>query len=412
MKIQISKNLKNLSKLFPCELYVVGGYIRNHIMGIDNEDVDIVSRLSLAEIEDLLQGTAFSFKVKSKTLGSALICIGDEKYEYTTLRKDFYGEGGAHMPERVEFVDSIEEDAKRRDFACNAIYYDIKNDKIYDFYGGIEDINKKIIKTVETPDDVLCHDGVRILRLFRFQCELNFKIDKPTLLAAFKYKTNLRDVSGERVIYEITRILHSPNKYKGISKPKAYMKALKNFNKGVLWPCVGIDCNKLKFNMVKKVEHKSQGFLIDVIDNVNPISISYYLNLILSNSFGLSRKMCDFYINILSGYYAALNVEQNKPYFFKYFDNFPQILELLVHKSKYLANKYEFFYKYIISHKLVVSTKDLKITGEDIKNNYPTVKPNRFKPILDSLLSDVFDGVVVNDRDALIKAVEAKLKYL
>ena len=186
-------------------------------MGIENEDVDIVSKLSLAEVESLLEGSSFAFKVKSKTLGSALISVGDEKYEYTTLRRDFYKEGGAHMPERVEFVDSIEEDAKRRDFACNAIYYDIKNDKIYDFYGGIEDIGKKIIKAVETPDEVLSHDGVRILRLFRFQCELNFKIDKPTLLAAFKYKTNLHDVSGERVIYEITRILHSPDKYPGIS---------------------------------------------------------------------------------------------------------------------------------------------------------------------------------------------------
>lgn len=412
MKIKISKNLEKLADIFPCKLYIVGGYIRNQIMGIENEDVDIVSSLSLAEVEKLLSDSDFSFKIKSKTLGSALICVGDEKYEYTTLRKDFYKEGGAHMPERVEFVDSIEEDAKRRDFACNAIYYDIKNDKIYDFYNGIEDIEKKIIKTVETPDEVLSHDGVRILRLFRFQCELNFKIDKPTLLAAFKHKTNLHDVSGERVIYEITRILHSPTKYKGISKPRAYMKALKNFNKGGLWPSVGIDCNKLRFKMVKKVAHKSQGFLIDVIDNVNPISISYYLNLILANSFGLSKKMCDYYINILSGYYAALNVEQNKPYFFKYFDNFPQILELLSCKSKYLANKYEFFYKYIISHKLVVSTKDLKITGQDIKNNYPTVKPNRFKSILDSLLSDVFDGVIVNEKDALIKAVEGKLKYL
>ena len=164
--------------------------------------------------------------------------------------------------------------------------------------------------------------------------------------------------------------------------------------------------------MVKKVEHRSQGFLIDVIDNVKPISISYYLNLILSNSFGLSKKICENYTNILSGYYEALNYQQNKPYFFKYFDNFPQIHMLLVHKSKYLANKYEFFYKYIISHKLVVSTKDLKISGDDIKKNYPTVNPTRFKSILDSLLSDVFDGVLINEKSILIKAVEGKLKYL
>ena len=132
----------------------------------------------------------------------------------------------------------------------------------------------------------------------------------------------------------------------------------------------------------------------------------------MSESFGVSKKLCDYYINILSGYYEALNFQQNKPYFFKYFDNFPQIHSLLVYKSKYLANKYSFFYKYIISHKLVVTVKDLKITGDDIRQNYPTVNTNRFKAILDSLLSDVFDGVLLNDKDQLIKAVEAKLKYL
>ena len=164
--------------------------------------------------------------------------------------------------------------------------------------------------------------------------------------------------------------------------------------------------------MVKKVEHKSQGFLIDVIDTVHPISISYYLNLILSESFGLNKKMVDQYINILSGYYEALNKLQNKPYFFKYFNAFPNIYLLLVHKSKSLANKYQFFYKYIIAHKLIVSVKDLNITGDDLKKYYPTVKPERYKPILESLLSDIFDGNIDNEKEELIKAVEAKLKYL
>ena len=412
MLIEISENLKKLAKLFPCELYVVGGFIRNTIMQIEKDDVDICSALTVDEIEQLFKDTAFKVKIKSKTLGSALISIKDEKYEYTTFRKDYYPNGGQHLPEKVQFIKDVKEDAKRRDFSCNAIYYDIKNDKILDFYDGINDIKHKILKTVETPEEVLSHDGLRILRLFRFQCELNFKIDKQTLQSAIKYKNNLRDISGERVIYEITRILHSPNKYKNISKPNAYMKALKLFNKAGIWPIFGIDCQKIKFKMVKKVEHKSQGFLIDVIDTVNPISISYYLNLILSESFGLNKKMVEQYINILSGYYEALNHQQNKPYFFKYFNNFPDIYLLLSHKSKYLANKYQFFYKYIISHKLIVSIKDLKITGEDIKKNYPTVKPNRYKPILESLLSDIFDGNLSNDKKELIEAVEGKLKYL
>ena len=164
--------------------------------------------------------------------------------------------------------------------------------------------------------------------------------------------------------------------------------------------------------MVKKVEHKSQGFLIDVVDTVKPISISYYLNLILSEHFGLNKKMASQYINILSVYYDAVNRLQNKDYFVKYFDNFPLIYKLLVHKSKYLANKYDFFYKYIISHKLIITVKDLKVSGEDIQKYYPTVKPYRYNAILESLLSDVFEGKLDNDKKVLIKAIEQKLKYL
>ncbi len=412
MQLNVPKSLTKLAKLFDVDLFVVGGFVRNQIMGLKNDDIDICSSLSLENVEQLLDGSGFNFKVKSKVLGTATISKGDDKFEYTTFRRDFYPDNGQHSPERVEFIDSIEEDAKRRDFTCNAIYYDIKNNKIIDFYNGIKDIQNRILRTVESPDEVLSHDGVRILRLFRFQCELNFKIDKETLECAYKYKENLRDVSGERHVYEITRILHSPFKYKGVSKPKAYMTALKHFNKGGMWQIFGIDCPKLKFKMVKKVSHKSQGFLIDLVDNVNPISVSYYLNLILAESFGLSKKMVANYINILSGYYEALNRQQNKPYFFKYFDNFPQIYLLLIHKSKYLANKYQFFYKYIISHRLIMSIKDLKISGEDIKKNYPTVKANRYKPILDSLLSDVFDGKLNNEKEELLSAVEHKLRYL
>lgn len=413
MQIKLSDELKRLANLFPCPLYVVGGYIRNHLLNIELEDIDICSGLKIEQVESILKGSGFTCKIKSKTLGSMIISTSKgENFEYTCFRRDIYPNNGQHQPEKVEFITSVEEDAKRRDFTCNSLYYDIKNDKILDFYNGIEDIKNRVLRCVETPEKVLAHDGVRILRLFRFQCELNFKIDKQTYQIAIKYAHNMRDISGEKVIYEITRILHSPNKYKSIAKRNSYMTALRQFNREKLWPIFGIDCPKIKFKMVKKVKRKSFGFLIDVINTVNPISISYYLNLILTDSFGMNKKMVEKYINILSGYYEALNRLQNKPYFFKYFNNFPDIYQLLVYKSKYLASKYMFFYKYIIQHKLIISIKDLKISGDDLKVYYPQVKPNRYKAIFDSLLSDIFDGTLNNEKKELISAVESKLKYL
>ena len=410
MVIQISDKLKDLARLLPCSLYVVGGYVRNSLMGIELPDIDITSSLTLDELATHLQGSEFEFKVKSKSLGTAIISYEQESYEYSAFRRDIYGQDGSHSPEKVEFNVSAQEDASRRNFTINAIYYDIKKDELLDFYHGIDDIKKRILRTVESPDKVLSKDGVRILRLFRFAAELNFKIDKETLLTAYKYAGNVRDISNERKITEIIKILHSPLKYK-VSKPNAFMRVFKIFNKAQLWSCFGMDTPKIKFNMVKKVEHKSQGFLIDLIDTVNPISVSYYLERVLED-IGLPKKMQAHYINVISGYYAALNRENNKPYFFKYFDNFPIIYPLVSKKSKLLAMKYEFFYKYIISHKLVISVKDLKISGDDIKKYYPEVNPKRYKAILESLLSDVFDCRLNNDKKELIAAVKQKLKYL
>ena len=176
MQIELPKELNKLAGILSKPLYVVGGYIRNFLLGIEKEDIDICSQLLPEEVAKELKGSEYKVKIKSKILGSALISIGSMTFEYTTFRRDIYPSGGNHMPDKVEFVSSPEEDAKRRDFTCNALYYDILNDKILDFYGGASDIKKKILRTVETPDKVLCHDGVRILRLFRFECELNLKL--------------------------------------------------------------------------------------------------------------------------------------------------------------------------------------------------------------------------------------------
>ncbi len=410
MKIEISSNLKNLSKLFPSELFIVGGFVRNSLLGIDLVDVDLCSSLTLDKVAKLLEGSPFSFKIKSKTLGTALITIENECYEYSVFRKEYYGENGQHSPEKVEFITDIQEDAKRRDFTINAIYYDINKDEIIDFYHGVEDIKNKILRTVETPEFVLSKDGARLLRLFRFQCELGFKIEKETLLTALKYAGNVKAISNERKLNEMGKIINSSSRY-SISKPNAFMRAFKLFNRYQVWPSFGLDTPKVKFNMIKKVEQKAYGLLIDIIDTVNPISVSYYLERLLAD-IGLSKKAMALSINILSGYYAALNKESNKPYFFKYFDNFPIICQLINKKSKLLSMKYEFFYKYIISHKLVISIKDLQITGDDIKKHYPEVNPKRYKAILESLLSDVFDCKLINNKKELIAAVNQKLKYL
>ncbi len=411
MEIKISSDLKNLCKCFNNKLFVVGGFVRNSLLGLPIDDVDICSDIKVEHLHELLKGSGFEVKIKSKTLGTAIISKDEQKYEYSCFRKEEYSDNGEHSPIAVEFITSPEEDAKRRDFTINAIYYDISRDELLDFYNGIEDLKQKVIRAVETPEYVLSKDGVRILRLFRFQAELGFKIDKDTLLTAIKYSSNISALSDDRKLSEMVKLLHSSTRYPGHSKNNAFMKPFKLFNKYNLWHCFGIDEPKLKLNMVKKVEHKTQGFLIDLVDTTNPISISYFLEHFLTES-GVNKKIMANLINILSGYYDALNGLENKSYFFKYFENFATIYKLLIHKSRTLANKYDFFYRYIIRHKLVIQVKDLKINGDDIKKFAPKVEAKRYKAILESLLSDVFDGKLQNTKEDLLSALDSKLKYL
>ncbi len=107
MFIEVSKNLIDLSKFFPENLYVVGGYVRNKLLKISSGDVDLASSVDIEEVSKRLEGSEFSVKVKNIRTGSLLIKKDDESYEYTFFRKDVYGNDGSHVPERVERTEDI-----------------------------------------------------------------------------------------------------------------------------------------------------------------------------------------------------------------------------------------------------------------------------------------------------------------
>ena len=107
---------------------------------------------------------------------------------------------------------------------------------------------------------------------------------------------------------------------------------------------------------------------------------------------------------IICGYYDALNKMNNKKYFFKYFNYFPKISELLKIKSKFLYNKYYFFDYYIKKHKIPIHIKDLKIRGEDLKK-IKELPAKKYSLVLADLLDKVFDGLA-NDKETLLKEVE------
>ncbi len=218
MLVVVPKPVKELAEIFRKnkeKLYLVGGYIRNQRLGVpedQNLDIDVCSSAKPDKVIKMLSGTKFSANYMNEELGVIEI-IGGLRVEHATFRKEKYHFSGVHLPENVEFIDDINQDALRRDFRCNAVYYDILEEEIVDPLDGMEDIKKRIIRTTMSPKEVFYGDGERILRMVRFACTLGFDIDDETYQEAKKNVEKLKNVSSTRKREEFSEIVLADTKY-------------------------------------------------------------------------------------------------------------------------------------------------------------------------------------------------------
>lgn len=187
------------------EAFIVGGCVRDSILGITPNDYDITTNAKPEEIIDIFKG----FKIIDNGIkhGTVGIIIEKEVYEITTYRIEGEYENN-RRPKNVEFALDIEDDLKRRDFTINAIAY---NDKlgIIDKFDGIKDIKNKIVKTVGNPDERFNEDGLRLVRAIRFSSKLNFKIEDKTLKSIYKNVDIIKNISKERITDEFTKMILS-----------------------------------------------------------------------------------------------------------------------------------------------------------------------------------------------------------
>ncbi len=183
-------------------LYVVGGAVRDAVMGVEPKDYDVATDATPDQVLNLLGNTAWKTDEVGKSFGVVRARSGGEEYEIATFRQDI-GEG--RRPDSVVFT-SIEEDVKRRDLTINALFYDIANGEVVDLVGGIEDINNGIIRTVGDPEDRFREDRLRVLRAIRFAAKLDFKIEHETY-RAIERDNHLDGVSFERIHDELIRTL-------------------------------------------------------------------------------------------------------------------------------------------------------------------------------------------------------------
>ena len=203
MYINVPDEVKTLAEIFERngeDLFVVGGYVRDAFLDAKStrvDDIDLCSACKPSKVAKILKNSAFEVEENNAELGS-LIIKGKKRYEYTTFRRENYTLNGEHNPTGVEFIKDINQDARRRDFTINAIYYNINTGEIIDPVDGIKDLNNCIIRTTVNSDECFAQDSERILRMIRFACTFAFQIEEKTFESALKFSSGVNNLSKLR----------------------------------------------------------------------------------------------------------------------------------------------------------------------------------------------------------------------
>lgn len=188
---------------FGYEAYIVGGCVRDSVMGKIPHDWDITTNCMPENIGKCFEG--IRLVETGLKHGTVTLVIDDEPFEVTTYRKDGKYTDNRH-PDQVTFVSDLESDLSRRDFTVNAMAYNPKTGLV-DLFGGIHDIENRCIRAVGNATKRFEEDALRILRALRFAAVLDFTIDEDTSDAIFNLKDNLENISKERINCEFTKLL-------------------------------------------------------------------------------------------------------------------------------------------------------------------------------------------------------------
>ncbi len=220
------------------EAYVVGGCVRDAIMGNEINDFDITTSATPDEMKEVFKNErTFDTGIKH---GTITLFYNHENVEITTYRFDGEYEDNRH-PKSVEFTKSLEKDLMRRDFTMNAIVYNDKEGFV-DMFSGKKDIENKIIRAIGDPKKRFEEDALRILRAIRFSSCLGFTIEEGTRKAMLECKSLLHNISEERIAVEINKFLLGKNvrnaiieSYEILGEIIPEIKAMKDFNQQTKW---------------------------------------------------------------------------------------------------------------------------------------------------------------------------------
>jgi len=383
------------------QAYVVGGAVRDFLMGKTPHDYDLTSDALPSQISDVFKD--FYQEHSGEKHGTIRVIVDHKPIEITTFRCD-EGYTDYRRPDNVEFVKDVYIDSKRRDFSINAFYY--SEGHIYDFHEGLEDLNNKVIKTIGNPSTRFHEDALRILRAIRFSAKLGYEIESKTKTALLDCKEELNLIAKERILTELKEISSTSNFFRNI---KEYFPIFK-----LIIPCLDKIGNSI--DDIYNFDTKSYGdyiaslsalFSLREINNdfvpwrlfikMDNESINAIKTLIKLKDINFNNSFDDDYINglIFLSKPVDINVFKNyliNLYNLKRFKN--DDIDSILNRMDILSEG-----------NTPYSLKDLEIDGNDLlklgieKNQY-------FKEILNEVLLRCNQGDLNNNRNEEIEFVK------
>ncbi len=267
----IFKKIAELADKENTEAYVIGGFVRDKLLSKEsNKDIDIVISGNGIEFARKLADTLKIKKVSIyKNFGTAMFQYSNTDFEFVGARKESYSKDSRNP---IVSTGTIADDQNRRDFTINTLAISLNKDnygELIDPFGGITDLNNKLIRTPLDPLLTFSDDPLRMLRAIRFASQLNFKIDEKSFKAIKENKERIKIITPERIHTELNKILMSP-------KPSIGFKLL--YDSGLLKIIFPELHNLAGVDIKNNIGHKDNFYhTIKVVDNIATLSDDLWL---------------------------------------------------------------------------------------------------------------------------------------
>ncbi|HDX1739462.1 TPA: CCA tRNA nucleotidyltransferase [Staphylococcus aureus] len=378
------------------EAYYVGGSVRDYVMGRNIHDIDITTSATPDEIESIFSHTI----PVGKEHGTINVVFNDENYEVTTFRaeEDYVDH---RRPSGVTFVRDLYEDLQRRDFTMNAIAMDTAY-KLYDYFDGQQDINNRIIRTVGIAEERFQEDALRMIRCLRFQSQLSFDIAMETFEAMRTQMADIKFLSIERIVIELTKLMRGIN----VEESFNHLKSLKAFNYMPYF-------EQLDMNQINVTEPIDLELLIAIV------SVKFDINYSLKPLKLSNRQVKDInqYIQIMNALPSIITKEQLKMFVYDYDTNL--IKNVMVAADVLKANDIQGHEPLIVNLQTIDETlhrlpmhnrKDMMVNGGVLMAHLNAKSGPWLKDVLRQIEIAIVTDKVSNEETEILKWVDNHVK--